>query len=385
MGDEVVPEGPVSKKCLIVLTSTTEYPDGSPTGFWLSEVTHPYFKFVEAGWEVTFASIGGAALADESSLEAAKDDAETMAFWNDDEKKALLEAAPKLADTLAETPAEELIAKYDAIYFAGGYGTMWDLPTSEEAVALTKGMFEAGKVVAAVCHGPIILGGITLGDETKLLAGKECTGFTNAEEEKMGKYEIVSKDSGPGSCEDVMREAGGNFIDKGVFVPNVCVSGNLMTGQNPPSAGPLAVQVCYFYDKIRAEFEPPRFALLAERDVLVKEIETSKAAFAKELTALKKQEAAGGVADKIEMLQLKAIAGRDYRASRLADLDIQLERNAIMRKAKIDRKPLRQPPPLRKSELEPIASARRGRACASWTADLYVCPLGRPTRLSCEF
>ena len=108
-----------------------------------------------------------------------------------------------------------------------------------------------------------------------------------------------------------------------------------MTGQNPPSAGPLAVQVCYFYDPIRGEFEPPRQALLAERAILVSEIEAAKAAFEKELAALKKQEAAGGVADKLEMLQMKAVAQRDYRASCLADIDSQLERNAIMRNAAI--------------------------------------------------
>lgn len=345
MGDEEAPAAPVPKQVLIVLTSTTAYPDGSPTGFWLGEATHPYFEFVKSGWEVTFASVGGSALADEASL--ADLDAETAAFWADEEKKALLEKAPKLGFTTpineetgepgeeAPVPTEEYVAKYDAVYFCGGYGTMFDLPACEPAVALVKAMYEAGKVVAAVCHGPIILSGIVMGDETKLLAGKECTGFTNLEEAAQGKYEVVSKDSGPGSCEDTMREAGGLFKDGGVFKPNVCVAGNLMTGQNPPSAGPLAVQVCYFYDPIRGEFEPPRQALLAERAILVSEIEAAKAAFEKELAALKKQEAAGGVADKLEMLQMKAVAQRDYRASCLADIDSQLERNAIMRNAAI--------------------------------------------------
>jgi putative intracellular protease/amidase len=349
MGDEEgeAPAAPVPKQALIVLTSTTELPDGTPTGFWLGEATHPYFQFVASGWEVTFASVGGAALADESSL-GSNLDAETKAFWEDEEKKALLEKAPKLGFTTpineetgepgeeVPVPTEEYVAKYDAVYIAGGYGCMWDLPACEPAVALVKAMYEAGKVVAAVCHGPILLSGIVMGDETKLLAGKECTGFTNVEEAEQGRYEIVSKESGPGSCEDTMREAGGLFKDGGLFKPNVCVAGNLMTGQNPPSAGPLAVQVCYFYDKIRGEFEPPRQALLAEREVLVGEIEAAKAAFAKELAALKKQEAAGGVADKFEMLQLKAVAQRDYRASCLADLDAKLERNAVLRQAAID-------------------------------------------------
>ena len=85
MGDEEAPAAPVPKQVLIVLTSTTAYPDGSPTGFWLGEATHPYFEFVKSGWEVTFASVGGSALADEASL--ADLDAETAAFWADEEKR----------------------------------------------------------------------------------------------------------------------------------------------------------------------------------------------------------------------------------------------------------------------------------------------------------
>ena len=92
MGDEEgeAPAAPVPKQALIVLTSTTELPDGTPTGFWLGEATHPYFQFVASGWEVTFASVGGTALADESSL-GSNLDAETKAFWEDEEKKALQE------------------------------------------------------------------------------------------------------------------------------------------------------------------------------------------------------------------------------------------------------------------------------------------------------
>ena len=157
------------KQVLVVVTSTIEYPDGSPTGFWLSEVTHPYFHFIESGWQVAFASISGAALADEGSVEDAKNnkDVKTMEFWEDEEKKALLESAFQLGGE-GTPPVEELVTQYDVVYFAGGYGSMWDFPTCEPAAALVKAMHAAGKVVAAVCHGPIIFGGITLDDETKV-------------------------------------------------------------------------------------------------------------------------------------------------------------------------------------------------------------------------
>jgi malate synthase len=152
----------------------------------------------------------------------------------------------------------------------------------------------------------------------------------------MGKTEAVAEGSGPGSCEDAMMKAGGIFKDGGVFGENVVVSGNLMTGQNPPSAGPLATAVIYFYDKILAEFEPPRKALLAERAELAAAVMKTKADFEGELTALKKKEGTVDVAAKIETLQLKTTAGHEYLMGCIANIDGALERLAIARKAAVD-------------------------------------------------
>merc|ERR1712070_499689 len=219
------------KKVLIVLTSVDKYPDGSPTGWCLPEAVHPYYKFVEAGCDVEFASISGKATCDPSSIDASKEDKPCMDFWNDAELKATTESAKKLADCDA--------AAYDAVLFAGGFGVMWDFPESSEAQALIKAVYGAGKPIGAVCHGPIVFANVEI-DGVPLLQGKECTGFTNGEENAVSKYDVVSKPSGPGSCEDLMSEKGGIFKDGGVFQPNVCTAGNLFTGQNPPSAGPIA-------------------------------------------------------------------------------------------------------------------------------------------------
>jgi len=229
-----------AKKVLIVCTSIDKFPDGSATGWYLPEAAHPYWKFNEAGWEVTWASIaGGVAPCDPGSVDASKEDTEAMKFWNDEElRAATVNKTVKLDGCKPED--------YDAVFFAGGFGVMWDFPDSAAAINMIKTMYEAGKPVAAVCHGPIVFLNVTLTDGSKLVAGKEVTGFTNAEENAVSKYDVVSKPSGPGSVQDALSEAGCVFKDGGVFTPNVCIAGNLLTGQNPPSAGPLAEAVIAF-------------------------------------------------------------------------------------------------------------------------------------------
>jgi len=222
------------KKVLMVCTSVDKFPDGSATGWYLPEVAHPYQVFVDAGIEVTWASIaGGEAPCDPGSVEASADDAESMAFWNDKDLVAKTSGATgKLDDFKAED--------FDAIFFAGGFGVMWDFPESEAAQKLVVDFYEAGKPTAAVCHGPIVFKNIKLTDGSVLVAGKEVTGFTNAEEAAVGKTEAVAEPSGPGSCEDALTAAGATFKDGGVFQANVCIAGALITGQNPPSAKPTA-------------------------------------------------------------------------------------------------------------------------------------------------
>lgn len=217
----------MGKKILMVMTSVDKFPDGSATGWYLPEAAHPYYKFVEAGYECTFVSINGIATCDPSSIEATKEDAECVKF-------DVNVGTGKLSDTD--------VSAFDAIFFVGGFGTMWDFPDDPAVQAAIKSVYAAGKPVAAVCHGPICFKNIDI-DGVPLVKGKDVTGFTNGEENAVSKYDVVSAPSGPGSCEDVLKGLGANFKDGGVFQPMVCVAGNLFTGQNPPSAGPLATAV----------------------------------------------------------------------------------------------------------------------------------------------
>jgi len=221
----------MTKRILIVLTSVSEFPDGSPTGWYCPEAVHPYYKFTQAGYDVEFASINGTAVCDPSSLPG---DDECVRFMGDNALKSLTENNKKVNECTA--------SDYDAVFFAGGFGTMWDFPESEDCQKIISDFMTQDKIVAAVCHAPIVFKNIKASNGTPLLQGKEVTGFTNAEENAVAKYDIVSAPTGPGTCEDVLggTEYGGIFKDGGVFQPNVCVAGKIMTGQNPPSAGPLA-------------------------------------------------------------------------------------------------------------------------------------------------
>tara|TARA_B110001452_G_scaffold89879_1_gene73801 strand:+ start:300 stop:1385 length:1086 start_codon:yes stop_codon:yes gene_type:complete len=327
------------KKALLVLTSTTAYPDETPTGFWLSEAAHPAVAWLDAGWTVDIASITGAAQADPASVEdATKNSDKPSLDWLETNKETLTSTLK-----LADVPLED--NGYDVLFFCGGFGAMWDFPDDEAVKALTKTMWEAGKIVGAVCHGPIALINVELSDGTKLLAGKDCTGFSNAEETAMGKTDVVAKPSGPGSCEDMMGgagvegegavegAAGGVFSAAGVFEANVAVSGNLYTGQNPPSASPLATAILYALDPIRAEFDPLRAVLLKEREELAAQVEAAKKGFTTELKELKAKEAANS--DKIEALQIKSIASRDWLLGQINNMDCQIMRVAHNRQVKV--------------------------------------------------
>mmetsp|Transcript_35634 Transcript_35634/g.93525 ORF Transcript_35634/g.93525 Transcript_35634/m.93525 type:complete len:355 (+) Transcript_35634:71-1135(+) len=339
MGDEVDPIAEAKaimtpKKVLMVITSTDKYPDETPTGFWLTEATHPYQKWTAAGWSVECCSITGSAAVDPSSVEGA--DADSLA-WKESNAAMLEGQLPTLESVVAREEFD-----FDVLFFSGGYGACWDFPENEHVKAVTVKMWEAGKIVAAVCHGPLALINVELGDGTKLLAGKTVTGFSNAEEEKMGKTDVVAKGSGPGSCEDMMGSseavegcAGGNFECAGVFEAKVCIDGNLITGQNPPSAAPLADAVLYALDPIRAEFEPQRNALLEERAPIAKELQTKKEEFVVALNALKQDEKANY--DKIDNLGLLARATSDWLTGQLQTIDTKLERVAARRHDKVSK------------------------------------------------
>jgi putative intracellular protease/amidase len=204
---------------------------GHKTGLWLEEVAVPYYLFREKGFQVILASIKGgeipidiASLTGDAYVPAAKK------FMEDEYAQSKLQKSIVLADVDFST--------VDAIYLAGGHGTCDDFVANATLKHAVETVYAAGKIVAAVCHGPIGLAQCVKPDGTPLVAGKTVTGFTDAEEKAVGLTEKV-----PFLIETKFKEQGANFVDGYDWKPNICVDGNLFTGQNPASSEKLSQAV----------------------------------------------------------------------------------------------------------------------------------------------
>ncbi|MGV4935252.1 type 1 glutamine amidotransferase domain-containing protein [Serratia nematodiphila] len=219
----------MSQRILFVLTShdrkgLADAPDAAPSGFYLSEVTHPYKVLNDAGFSVDFVSPkGGKTHVDGLNLE----DPVNASFWND----AALRGATE--NTLAPSQIDPDL--YDAIFYAGGHATMWDFPDNAELASIAARIYERGGVVSAVCHGPAGLVNIKLPDGRYLVANKDVSAFTNDEERAVGLYDTV-----PFLLADVLRARGARHLPAANFEAQVVVSERLVTGQNPASAKGVA-------------------------------------------------------------------------------------------------------------------------------------------------
>lgn len=222
------------KSVLMVFTSNDKLGEhGEQTGWYLPEAAHPYTEFTAAGFTCTFASIkGGVAPVSEDSVGASKDDAQCVSFYAEGSETR------KMTDNTVKLSEVGDLAAFDAVFFVGGFGTMWDFPDDADVQRVAKDMWEAGKVVSAVCHGPCALANVTLSDGSFLVAGKEVTAFTNEEEDAVGRRTKV-----PWTCQDKLAERGATFKDGGAWSANIAVSGKLITGQNPMAAKPAAEAV----------------------------------------------------------------------------------------------------------------------------------------------
>lgn len=211
------------KSILIVVTNHGELGEtGQPTGYYLSEVAHPWHVFREAGYEVGFASPeGGFAPMDPKSFDL--EDPVNRELWHD------LEAVQGLVHT--KDLGELDLGEYAAVWFAGGHGTMYDFPDSAAVKEAVKSFYTTGRPVGAVCHGPAALVGVELSDGKPLVAGKRVNGFTDEEEAAVELTEAM-----PFLLESRLRELGGAFTESGNFQQHVAVDGHLVTGQNPASA-----------------------------------------------------------------------------------------------------------------------------------------------------
>lgn len=214
------------KHVLFVLTNAAEIgPNRRPTGYFFPEVAHPFEVFDEAGIAVEYVSpLGGTP--PEDGYDAT--DPAQLAFRESDSIRRMARSR-KLS--------EVDVLDYDAVFFPGGLGPMVDIATDPEVKRVAQRAWDAGKIVAAVCHGPAALLGVTLKDGTPLVRGKRLTGFSNEEEENYAKADV------PFSLEDALRGEGATHSAGSPWLPNVVVDGQLMTGQNPASAGPLAKEI----------------------------------------------------------------------------------------------------------------------------------------------
>lgn len=214
-------------KVLIVLTSHTKLGNsGKKTGFWLPELTHPYYEFKKAGLTVDVASVqGGMAPVDQSSFEE-----------KDEYNERFLNDAKLMRKVMRSIPLSSINPKeYGAIVFSGGSGAMWDFPNNQHVNRISREIYESEGIVSAICHGPAALVDIRLTNGKYLVAGKRVSAFTNEEEGILGQTKIL-----PFLLQDKLGERGAKHVYGKAFEENVVVDGRLITGQNPKSAKKVA-------------------------------------------------------------------------------------------------------------------------------------------------
>jgi putative intracellular protease/amidase len=214
---------------LMVLTSHDQLGDtGAKTGFWLEEFAAPYFVLKDAGHTLTLASPKGGQPPIDPKSDAPDFQTEATKRF-----KADPEAQAHLADTLELDDIDP--ANFDAVFYPGGHGPLWDLADSAKSRSIVEETIQAGKPVALVCHAPAVLKDVLAQDGSPLVRGKRVTGFTNSEEAAVNLTDVV-----PFLLQDKLTELGGNFSQAGDFQPYVVRDGLLITGQNPASSDPAA-------------------------------------------------------------------------------------------------------------------------------------------------
>ena len=216
-------------KILMVLTSHDQLGDtGKKTGFWLEEFAAPYYVFKDAGAQLTLASPkGGQPPLDPKSDEPDFQTAATDRFKKDPTAQSALASTALLTSARAED--------YDAVFYPGGHGPMWDLAEDRASIALIEAFWKAGKPVSLVCHAPGVLRHVKGADGQPLVKGKRVTGFTNSEEEAVQLTKVV-----PFLVEEMLKGNGGVYSKGDDWASYVVTDGMLLTGQNPASSEAVA-------------------------------------------------------------------------------------------------------------------------------------------------
>lgn len=216
----------------MVLTSHSELGNtGTKTGFWIEEFAAPYYTLKDPGVSITLTSPkGGQPPIDPGSAEPDAQTDATRRYNGDKDLRALLAQTKKLSEVNADD--------FDAVFFPGGHGPLWDLGTDANSIRLIETFWKSKKPVAAVCHAPAVL--LNAKDENgePLVKGKNVTGFTNTEEEAVQLTEVV-----PFLLEDELRNKGGRYSKKEDWTSYVVKDGLLITGQNPASSEGAAHQL----------------------------------------------------------------------------------------------------------------------------------------------
>lgn len=224
-------------KVLMVLTSHDTLGDtGKKTGFWLEELAAPYYRFKDSGADIVLASpAGGQPPLDPKSNEPDFQTADTHRFEADSD------ATAQLADTVVLNSVD--VAEFDAVFYPGGHGPLWDLAEDRTSISLIEGALRQQIPVALVCHAPGVLRHVVNEDGSPLVSGRTVTGFTNGEEDGVGLTDVV-----PFLVEDELIRLGGNY-SKGPDWDSYVVSDDiLITGQNPNSSAAAATALIELVD-----------------------------------------------------------------------------------------------------------------------------------------
>jgi putative intracellular protease/amidase len=220
------------KKILMVVSSTSEVKStGHKTGTWIEEFATPYYLFSDQGFVITIASpAGGNAPIDPKSTQPEYTTPAVKRFFDDPAAQEKLQHTVLLKNVHA--------ADYDAVFYPGGHGPMWDLAENALSARLIAAFYEAGKPVALVCHAPAALQHVKDKSGQPLVKGKAVSGFTNSEE-------VAGKTTAevPFMLEDMLKEKGANYVKGPDWQPFAVSAGNLITGQNPASAQLTAEKV----------------------------------------------------------------------------------------------------------------------------------------------
>jgi putative intracellular protease/amidase len=220
----------MKKKVLMVITSHDKLGNTEEkTGYWLSELSHPWHNFLNAGFEIDFVSPkGGEVPMDPRSLD--KKDSINQIFLSNKYFQN------KIKNTKSTSEINSL--EYDAILFVGGHGVMWDFPENKTIIKIATDIYESKGIIGAVCHGPAGIVNIILSSGKYLVDGKNISAFTNEEEKALKLDSIV-----PFSLEDKLIERGAKIIKAKMWNEKVSVDERLVTGQNPQSADLLSKKI----------------------------------------------------------------------------------------------------------------------------------------------